>query len=454
MQFIKLTKNYMRIFLFILFIAVSKIYISAETNPFGLDIPIKSDALYLINLDTNTLIYEKNKDLQINCSALAKIMTTILILESDECKKNPQKFLNKKITASRDIFERLYLKSASNANLRQGETITVKDALYATMLQSACEATMMLVEMMVGKNTEKFVSMMNEKAKNLKMTQTYFTDPDGLDETQQQTTAFDMYLLTRYCLKNDIFKKIATTPTYDIPPTNIHDNPTQLIHTNKMLNKYLGGKNYDSRVKGIKTAKVSDKYNLVSIASANSYNYLLVTLGAPNNKDYNIFSETKRIYDWVFSNLKIKIIANPGEKLIPNNLKVNFSKNSQGINLTPKNPVAILLPNYVDASTIFWDTSSINHELNAPIKKGAIIGDITLKLSDQPLHTVTVVAADDVKVDILSLISHYVVKIITAWQTIVILTLTIILIFYLFLNKKFNIKKNKKNKFKKYKPFK
>ena len=448
-------KNLVKMSLILLLLIFLKFYAFADTNPFGIDVPIESDAIYLVNKDTNTVVLEKNKDLKIPCSALAKIMTTILVLESDEFKKNPKKFLEKEITATPKIFDRLYLKGASNADIRNGETITVKDALYATMLQSACETTMMLVELLSKNNTEAFVNQMNKKAKELNLKNTYFTDPDGLDTYEQYTTAYDMFILTKYCLKNKYFKKIATTTRYEIPPTNIHSKPIEIIHTNKMLNRFAGGKNYDNRVQGIKTAKIEDGDNLISIANFKSYNYILILLGAKRiNKEPTIYKEAKSIYDWVFNNLKLDIVATPGEKTIPTNIKVKFSKNSEELTLTPQNRVVLMLPAQVDKSTIFWDASSIDSQkIKAPLKKGTFVGNITLKLSDQKIAEVAMVAAKDFNLDILDFATFLIFEKILKPTTILLLVLLIILILLLIRYRKINKKNSKNKKTKKYKPF-
>ncbi len=450
----KFNKNfYATIFILFLFLFIP-LRAFADKNPFGIDIPLESDAIYLVNQDTNTLVLEKNKDLKIPCSALAKIMTTILILESDAFKKNPKAFLSKEITATSEIFDRLYLKGASNADIKKGETITVKDALYATMLQSACEATMMLVNL-ISKDVASFVDCMNKKAKELNLKNTYFTDPDGLDTYEQYSTAYDMYVLTSYCLKNKFFKKIATTKTYEIPPTNMRNKPIKIIHTNKMLNKFAGGKSYDSRVQGIKTAKIEDKDSLVSIANFKNYNYLLVVLGAPKiKKETTIFKETKNIYDWVFKNLKLEIVATPGEKTIPTNIKVDFCKNGQELSLTPQKQVVLLLPSNVDKSTIFWDASTISSKkIKAPLKKGTFVGNIALKLSDQTIANVAVVASKNFDLDLPNLITFIIFKKILQPMNILLFVLTSILIFVIIFNKK-NNKKKKSEHIKKYKPFK
>ena len=447
-------KKILKILIFLMFSIFYCFFSCAYSNPFGIDFAIESDSIYFVNLDTNTLILEKEKNLKIPCSALAKIMTTILVLESNECKKNPKKFLQKKITATSDIFDRLYLKGASNADLKKGEIISVKDALFATMLQSACEAAVMLSKTVSGNDMESFVEKMNNKAKELKMENTFFTDPDGLDTINQYTTAYDMFILTKYCLKNPMFRKIATSKTYEIPPTNIHKNPIKLLHTNKMLNKFQGGKNFDERVNGIKTAKLEDKASLISIAQQNSYNYLLIVLGAPIKKDSNIiFSETKKLYDWAFKNLKLELIATPGEKTIPHKIKVNLKNNKDELFLTPKEQITLLIPTSVDKSAVFWDTSNLPKQINAPIKKGTKIGTVFLKLSDATVKEVEVVALKNVNANILGLLSHILIKTITSAWFIAILILTIILIILIYFNRKTSKKKFRKKKVRKYKSF-
>ncbi len=448
----KLNRKFIKMLTASIFCFVFYFFSNAQMNPFGIDLPIKSEAVYLINTDTNTLIYEKNKDVKMASSALVKMMTVILALESDEFKQNPKKFLNTKIEATSDIFDRLYLKGASNANIKLGEQITIKDALYAIMINSACEATMMLVNHLTNNNPEKFVDQMNEKAEKIGMQNTNFTDPDGLDTEQQLTTAYDMYLLTKYCMKNKLFKKIATTSTYEIASTNIRSTPIKLIHTNKMLSRFLGGKNYDSRMKGIKTGRVDDKENLITIASEKSYNYLLIILGAPKEKNENLlYKETKDLFDWVFKNLKLEIIATPYENIIPHNIKVEMSKKDQELSLTPKDSVTILLPKTIDKSTIFWDVSSLPKTISAPIKKGDEIGTISLKLSDQEIKNIKLIAAQDVQVNIISFITYKTLKIITSWWFIAIISMSLLLFILIIKNNKFKKSKTKSKKFKKYK---
>lgn len=383
------------------------------STPYNIDLSIMSESVYFVNRDTKMVVYDKNKDLKIPASSLVKMMTVILTLEScgDE---NIENFLDKPLTAKRYIFDRLYLKNAATVDIRRGETIPMRDAVYATMLSSASEATMMLADYVSGDNTDDFVAKMNEKAKEIGMENTVFVDPDGLSE-DNQSTAYDMYLLTEYCLQNATFEKIATSQSYMMSATDKHPEQRKIQHSNHMMSRYLGGKYYDDRVRGIKTANFNGKKSLISLASEDNYNYLLITMGAPQTEENNSYADALQLYKWAFKNLRFVTIGIPGEKMIPNNIKVNMGQNTDSVVLTLKDQVVELLPKSINVSTIFWDASKLPSEVNAPIRKGQVLGQVDLKLSDQVIRTVDVVADRDIDLNILSFLANIVQNVLLSW---------------------------------------
>lgn len=407
-----------RIILFLIsMVLVFSLNFSAfASTPYNIDLSIMSESVYFVNRDTKMVVYDKNKDLKIPASSLVKMMTVILTLES--CNgENIENFLDKPLTAKRYIFDRLYLKNAATVDIRREETISMRDAMYATMLSSASEAAMMLADYVSGDNTEDFVAKMNEKAKEIGMENTVFVDPDGLSE-ENKSTAYDMYLLTEYCLQNSTFEKIATSQSYMMSVTDKHPEQRKIQHSNHMMSRYLGGKYYDDRVRGIKTANFNGKKSLISLASGDNYNYLLIVMGAPQTEENNSYMDTLGLYKWAFKNLKFVTIGIPGEKMIPNSIKVNMAQNTDSVILTLKDQVVELLPKSINASTIFWDTSKLPSEINAPIKKGQVLGQVDLKLSDQVIRTVDVVADKDVDLNILSFAANIVQSVLLSWWVI------------------------------------
>lgn len=410
---------------------------------------INSDAVYFVNTDTNNVVYEKNSDKQIVPASLVKMMTVIIALETAD-EGNMDSFLNQTVNAKRYIFDRLYGLNASTADIRPDENLPMKDVLYAAMLPSACEATMILADYVDGEDTNAFVDKMNNKAKEIGMDNTIFVDPDGLDEAKQRSTAKDMYKLTEYCMQNETFKEIATSQQYIMSATNKHAETRRVQHTNHMTSKFLGGSYYDKRVKGIKTGTAAGIKNLISEAEDENYHYILVTLGAPDNGKNLNYADHQNIYEWAFSTLRFVTVGKPSEKIIPNNIKVNFGKKTDSIILTPKNSVVELIPKSIDPSAVIWDTSSLPKELNAPVKKGDVIGKVSIKLSGTELGQVEVVADKDIKINLVSFISYYFKKVITSYIFwIIILIFVILLILYIYIIKKHttkSIKRKYKNK--------
>ncbi len=417
-----------RIFLFFIsmLLIFSLNFSALAATPYNIDLSIMSESVYFVNRDTKMVVYDKNKDLKVPASSLVKMMTVILTLEScgDE---NIENFLDKPLTAKRYIFDRLYLKNAATVDIRRGETISMRDAIYATMLSSASEATMMLADYISGDNTEDFVAKMNAKAKELGMENTVFVDPDGLSE-ENLSTAYDMYLLTEYCLQNPTFQKVSTAQSYMMSATDKHSEQRKIQHSNHMMSRYLGGKYYDERVRGIKTANFNGKKSLISLASEDNYNYLLITMGAPQTEENNSYVDSLGLYKWAFKNLRFVTIGIPGEKMIPNNIKVNMAQNTDSVVLTLKDEVVELMPKAINSSTIFWDTSKLPSEVNAPIKKGQVLGQVDLKLSDQVIRTVDVVAANDIDLNILSFLSNIIQSVFLSWWFISIIISVVLVI--------------------------
>lgn len=414
------------------------------STPYNMDLSIMSESVYFVNRDTNTVVYDKNKDLKISASSLVKMMTVILTLESfnDE---NIETFLDKPLTAKPYIFDRLYLKNAATVDIRRGEIISIRDAIYATMLPSASEAAMMLADYVSGDNTEDFVAKMNAKAKEIGMENTVFADPDGLSD-DNQSTAYDMYLLTEYCLQNPVFEKISTAASYMMGATDKHPEQRKIQHSNHMMSRYLGGQYYDERVRGIKTANFNGKKSLISLASDDNYNYLLIIMGAPQTEENNSYVDTLQLYKWAFKNLRLVNVGTPGEKMIPNNIKVNMAQNTDSVILTPKDQVVELLPKSINVSTIFWDTSKLPSEINAPIKKGQVIGQVDLKLSDQVIRTVDVVADKDIDLNVLSFLANVIQSVLFSWWFISIIVAIVLVILCI----KIVRPSNRKNKVRRY----
>lgn len=229
----------------------------------------------LMDTDTLRVIDSKNKDNPMLIASITKIMTCILALE------NGNIYDTVKVT---DIVNKSY---GSGIYISVGEEITLKDLLYGLMLRSGNDAALMISEYISG-SVEEFVSLMNEKAKKIGMTNTIFYNPSGLDnDIGNLSTAYDMALLTSYAMQNDIYKEIVSTKKYT-SKTNLK---TYIWHNkNKLLN-------YDYITGGKTGYTEKARRTLVSTASKDNMNFVVVTI--KDNDDWNTHLN---LYEYAFKN--------------------------------------------------------------------------------------------------------------------------------------------------------
>ena len=158
----------------------------------------------LMDIDSERILFSDNIHDIRSVASISKIMTCILAIESGK--------LEDLVT----IGDEINSSYGSGIYIKKGEQIKLIDLLYGLMLRSGNDAALAIAHY-VGGNADNFVKMMNEKAKTLKMTNTTFNNPSGLDEDKgNYSTSYDMALLTSYAYKNDIFKKIIGRKKYKL----------------------------------------------------------------------------------------------------------------------------------------------------------------------------------------------------------------------------------------------
>ncbi len=171
---------------------------------------INGKAYVLYEVESNTFLLGRNADQPLSPASITKVMTMLLALENLELKDE--------IVVRREMFETIpndYMR----LGLVEGETITVEDAIYGSMLLSANDTSMALA-LKVSPSVEKFCDLMNARAKELGCTATTFTNPYGLAETTNLTTAHDMALIMAEALKHEDFIRIGKAKTYLLPATD------------------------------------------------------------------------------------------------------------------------------------------------------------------------------------------------------------------------------------------
>ncbi len=225
-------------------------------------------AAILINAETGSVLYAKNSDIRLPMASTTKIMTALLLAEQN----TPDKTVS--------ITHEMVAVEGSSMGLKAGDTVTYNDLLYGLMLPSGNDAANAVAISLAG-SLPKFAELMNNKAKELGLKNTNFVTPSGLDSNNHFTSAYDLGMLSIYALKNEEFKKAASTKTITLTFTNPKRQVTLTNH-NKLLRMYEGAI-------GVKTGFTSTAGRcLVSAATKDNVTLVAVTLNDRNDWDDHI----------------------------------------------------------------------------------------------------------------------------------------------------------------------
>lgn len=380
-----------------------------------------SEGVFMVNLDSGIVVASKNPDKKLYPASTTKIMTCLVALEKVkdfnakvEC---PYACFNEFTWDSSSEFYNPNFAGASNAAIEPlQETVTYSDCMYALMLSSGCEAANIIAYNISG-SLEKFTELMNETAKKIGCTNTHFSNAHGLFDENNYTTAYDLYLITRYAIdKYPGFMKYCSLDEYDMPANDNNPDGYTIFTTNRMMSPE--SEYYVQGVSGIKTGSMNecifkkngvfDEENpadgfcsLVTLCEKNGYKYLIVTLQAPYEDEEGYigvtgFADHKRLYDWAYSEFERKLIVGNNEQVME--AEVEMGKNTDRVGIVTTEEFYTLIPKSLDSTAIQQITPTIEPFV-APVEKGAPVGNLVLKLNNETLATIPLVTESDVALD-------------------------------------------------------
>lgn len=232
---------------------------------------LRSPYAILVRLSDKTILMQKQSNEKIYPASLTKMMTAIVVIEN-----LPN--LQKKVYLSPSIFQPLYKADASRAGFLPGESVRAVDLLYGALLPSGAECCIGLADEISG-SEQNFVKKMNQKAKQLGMSNTHFANSTGLQNENHYTTVKDLSLLLSSALKNKTFREIFTSSRHSTAATNKHPGGitfTSTLSQNLKKQTLSGGE-----ILGGKTGYTNKAgLCLASLAKIDGKEYILVTAGA------------------------------------------------------------------------------------------------------------------------------------------------------------------------------
>ena len=353
---------------------------------------LTAPAAYVVNLDTNIVVYEKNSETQLSAASLTKMMTTLLLLE------NYQDQLDSiSLTAPSYVYDLIWEQStnASSADIRRGETQSLRNLLYAMLLPSGNEAAYIVADYMGGGSIDNFVAMMNDEAKAVGCTGTTFVDPCGLNPNNI-TTARDAYLILRALTAYDVFSTVVGTPSYDMGTNDRYTTPgTYIIQTtDKLITNSSYHRDY---TKGGKTGSLGEWQNFAGWHSQDGESYISILLNVPYDADPEgmrpALVETATIMDWVFDTYTIAPALDTTQPITE--VRVAYSTQADTVMLYPADNMMTLLPRDGGAA-LTEQVFNVPDQLPAPIKQGDIVGTVTLTIEGETIGTADLIAGSDV----------------------------------------------------------
>lgn len=270
---------------------------------------VQSAILYDTNSDT--LLYSWNPDMQMSPSSLAKLVTAMVAIEQGD--------LSEIVVADGNILETIPWDAVS-VGLQPNEEMTLLDLLYCMLVGSGNDAAAVIAVHMDG-SLEKFAERMNAFSASIGCTSSNYTNPHGLHDDDQYTTARDAAKLMAYASKNEIFADLIGAKDYTVPQTNLKGERI-LTTQNHLISRAIMSVYYDSRVTGGRTGVADDGSRCVaSTAKKGSLNLISVVMGCRNSyaggtiSTFGGFPETTALLDMGFQGLRAVQIFNPGQVL-------------------------------------------------------------------------------------------------------------------------------------------
>lgn len=364
--------------LFFFFLAISFCLAEEENSPTNTTtnenkFAENAKSAIMIEASTGTILYEKNKDDKLPMASMTKMMTLLLIME--EIESGNLKW-NEMITTS----EHAASMGGSQIFLEVGEKMSVEDLVKGICIASGNDASVAMAER-IGGTEEKFVSMMNKKAKELGLSNTHFENACGLDSDNHYSSANDMSIIAKELVKHK--KILEFSGTYEDYLRKNTEKSFWLVNTNKLVRYYQG-------VDGLKTGYTKNAgYCITTTAERGNMRLITVVMGEPSSAIRN--SETTAMLDYGFNTYEAKKIITKDNVI--SKQKVEFGK-KDSVELTPMEDYKVLKEKSSTNKNVTYKLFS--NPIKAPVKIGDKVGKIKIIENNKTIQEIDVTVKENV----------------------------------------------------------
>ena len=345
---------------------------ASDLGSFAVSPPaVTSPSAIVVNLRSGAVLFEQGAQIQRAMASTTKMMTAVVALENMD--------VSTEVTVSQtavSVWEKADWVEA-------GDVLTVEQLLYALMVQSENQAAVALAEACAGSEAA-FVQMMNEKAAELGMRDTHYTNAHGLDAPGHYSTAADLATLARYALGSqtigEMFGKLVSTGDYTTQIQG-HDLPTTFQTTNRLLLQY-------DWVTGVKTGETAEaRFCLVAAGTKDGVSMVSVILGQPIQD--TCFAESKLLLEYGLSQYRYVTLLEGGIPLAEAPLPYEADQKAR---LVARTTVGMEL--YKEDTVTA--TVTVDRPLVLPVEAGDVFGRVDLSVDGSLVETIDLVVSESI----------------------------------------------------------
>lgn len=326
---------------------------------------IEGYSAYAINLNSGTVIFEKNSHDMVYPASTVKLMTAIVAYENIYD-------LDADIIASESAVK---MTQGGNIRIEAGEIYSARELLYGLLVGGANDAALVLAEHVAGSQQD-FVKMMNEKASEIGAIDTHFVNVTGFHDDAQITTARDVAIIAQYFYYIPELFEMSNT-------TRFESDRIKRILTNRnlLLSRVSSDEYFYSSADGMSVGSTPEGGQCIvsTVTKDDNLTYLCVVMNSKEIDDKNYaYIDIKSIFDFCTENFRYHTVASTDTLM--SEMKVNNAVDVDSFALFPDNDVKMLLPNNLDpAKDITYEKRLFSESADAPINIGDEFGEVVVK---------------------------------------------------------------------------
>lgn len=355
-----------------------------------------SSAYYLQSIDNETVFFEKNADTKLPAAAFIKLFAAVVAIEK-------WGNLDENVIVTKENLSLVkYDYGVRTASYKDGEEVSKKELINCLVVYSANDAVSIIAHSISG-SVDGFVAEMQSLAEKIGCTSTQIKNIHGFDEDGQYTTARDVAKFMHYAVSYPVFSEAISAESVTLKATSQNDERIYKAG-NKMKVASIADYYHQSVTGGKYTATEKAGECAAVVTNMDGYSYIAVTMGgklkdvdSDGVKENSCFTDIKRMLNWVYENIRYRVIASPDQSVAVVNVKAG--KDTDKVRLVPEKETSALVPSNVTPASVMFEIveESVKKDIVAPVQAGEVLGQAKVYYAGIELQTVNLVAANTVE---------------------------------------------------------